>query len=216
MEKISINEFLEKRSEQEFDCTKYVIVGKSKLSEYKIWKGIKNRVTSKNRYDADHYVNKGITCSNEWFNSFEQFYFDMGPRPNKEASVDRIDNNKGYCKENCRWASKTEQASNRGEFNDVFTYNSESKVLKAWAKTLGIKYTTLYSRIYRSNMTFEEAINYQHEITFTINSETRTLKEWCKIYDIDHSIVYNRYNKHKWTIEEALTIPKGGRRKRIK
>lgn len=216
MEKITKEEFLKRRNDSDFDCTKYIIKNKSKLSEYKIWKGIKNRVTNPNRYDADHYINKGIGCSDEWFNSFEQFYFDMGSKPNNKASVDRIDNSKGYCKENCRWATKSEQASNRGEFNDVFTYNGESKVLKAWAKEFNIKYTTLYARIYRSGMSFEDAINYKHELTFTINSETHTLKEWCEIYNIEHAIVYNRYNKHKWTIEEALTIPKGGRRKHIK
>lgn len=130
-EKITVAEFLELRnSGEEIDCTKIIIKGKSKLREYKIWKGIKNRVTNKNRDDADHYFNKGITCSEAWFNCFEQFFFDLGPRPNPEASVDRINNDLGYCKENCRWATKQEQASNRGAFNDIFTYNGETKVLK--------------------------------------------------------------------------------------
>ena len=215
MEKITIQKFLELRESCEpIDCSQYVIIGKSKLREYKIWKGIKNRVTNPNRYDADHYFNKGINCSDEWFNCFEQFYYDLGPCPNKDSSVDRINNDLGYCKENCRWASKTEQTSNRGEFNCIFTYNGESKVLKEWARIFNIKYTTLYTRIYRSNMSFEEAINFNNELIFTINSETHTLKEWCKIYNIEHDIVYNRYNKHKWSIEEALSIPKGGRRKK--
>lgn len=215
MKKVTLEEFLELRNSNEpIDCTKIIIKGKSKLSEYKIWKGIKNRVTNPNRYDAEHYFDKGITCSEEWFNCFEQFFYDLGPRPDKNASVDRINNDLGYCKENCRWANKQEQASNRGTFNDIFTYNGETKVLKEWARVFNIKYTTLYNRIYRSKMSFEDAIHYNNELIFTINGETHSLKEWCEIYNMDHTVVYNRYNKHKWSIEEALTIPKGGKRKK--
>lgn len=213
MEKLTIEKFLELReSEATLDCSNVKIIGKSKLREYKIWKAIKNRTTNPNRVDADHYFNKGIKCSEEWFNNFEQFLWDMGLSPDSTYSVDRIDNNLGYSKENCRWATHKEQCSNRGEFNLLFTYNGETKVLKAWAEDLGIKYTTLYTRIVRDKMPFEKAISHSHIIMRELDGEQKSLKEWCSIYNIEYDVVMNRISKHKWSLKEALTIPKGGRR----
>jgi len=59
------------------------------------------------------YGAKGITFSSEW-NSFRQFVADMGLRPSAEHSLDRIDNAKGYEYGNCRWATRKEQAANKG------------------------------------------------------------------------------------------------------
>jgi hypothetical protein len=58
------------------------------------------------------YGGKGVRVSEEWVNSFENFYKDMGNCPST-YELDRINNSKGYSKENCRWASEIEQARNR-------------------------------------------------------------------------------------------------------
>ena len=182
------------------------------MKEYRIWKAMKTRVSNPNTKCADSYVNKGIKCCEQWLNSFEQFYKDMGPCP-EGYSIDRIDNNGDYTPENCRWASSKEQADNRGEFNKVFEHNGEAHVLKDWAKILGIKYTTLYQRIYRSNLSFEQAIQqnpFEHTVIY--KGERKSLKELCNQYNMEYSVVYNRLYKHGWDIEEALTIPKGKRR----
>lgn len=84
-----------------------------KRIEYGIWSCIKTRCYNVNSQDFKNYGGRGITVCDEWKNSFLAFYRDMGPRPSKDHSVDRIDNEKGYFKENCRWATKTEQARNR-------------------------------------------------------------------------------------------------------
>lgn len=182
------------------------------LREYSIWKGIKTRTTNKNTDDYDRYMGRGISCCEEWMNSFEQFYKDMGPCP-EGYSIDRIDPNGNYCPENCRWADNVTQSQNRGDFNLIYTYNGETHVLKEWAKILNIKYTTLYHRLYRSKMTFEEAISRKKEDNLTFfNGEYKTLKEWSEIYNIKYSTVLNRINKHKWTVEEALLTPYKGRK----
>lgn len=193
---------------------KKLINGKDRkeMREYYIWKAMRSRVKDFNRPDSIYYAQKGIKICESW-DSFEQFYKDMGDCP-ENYSIDRIDPNKGYCPENCRWASKKTQSQNRGEFNKVFTYNGETHVLKEWAAIYNIKYTTLYNRIYRSNLSFEKAIQKDpfHRLV-EFNGEKKTMKEWCSIYNIEYNVVINRLDKHKWSLKDALTIPKGGRRK---
>lgn len=192
------------------------IRNKVKMREYSIWQGMKTRVTNPNIDDAIHYSERGITCCDEWLESFEAFYHDMGPCPDG-YTLDRINNDGNYCPENCRWASMTQQSQNRGKFNKVFTYKGKSMVLKEWARELGIKYTTLYQRIYRSGLSFKEAIRddpFNRQIN--IKGETHNLKEWCEIYKIKYQTVVVRINKHKWDIIDAITIPYGVKRSEIK
>lgn len=110
---------------------------------FPIYNGIKNRCYNKNLPTYDRWGGRGIKMSEEWKNSFEQFVMDMGPRPSKEHSIDRIDNNKGYCKENCRWATAKEQANN-ARTNIKIEYKGKVRTLSETADFIGIPYHTLY------------------------------------------------------------------------
>jgi len=79
---------------------------------YSIWKGIKQRCLNKKEPAYKNYGGRGITICSEWANNYEKFLSDMGAAP-KGMSIDRIDNDKGYFKENCRWADDYMQARNR-------------------------------------------------------------------------------------------------------
>lgn len=126
--------------------------------EYRAWKAMKARCYAPCNKNMGKYQEYKIEVSKEWKNSYETFMLDMGPAPSLEHSLDRINTKKGYCKENCRWATKKEQANNRGNFNILITFNGKTLVLKDWANLLNIKYTTLYNRLYRSKLPFEKAI----------------------------------------------------------
>lgn len=83
---------------------------KTKTPEYRAWSALKNRCNNPNNNRYHVYGGRGISFCKEW-ESFEQFLSDMGPRP-AMTSIDRIDNNKGYSKENCRWATIKQQMRN--------------------------------------------------------------------------------------------------------
>lgn len=87
--------------------------GKSKTSIYDIWHGMKQRCINPNNKDYEKYGGRGITVCDRWFNSFENFYTDMGDKPFKGAQLDRKENDKGYYKDNCRWVTSKQNNNNR-------------------------------------------------------------------------------------------------------
>jgi hypothetical protein len=129
--------------------------GKSRTPEHNIWKTIKQRCYNQNLDSYKRYGARGIVMDINWKNSFQNFIKDMGYRPSSKHSIERIDNNKGYCKENCKWATMKEQCGNRR--NSVFiTLNGETKIISDWCEYFNIKLSTVYSRINRnSNWDYE-------------------------------------------------------------
>jgi hypothetical protein len=81
-------------------------------SEYSTWVSIKQRCTNKKCPEFFRYGGRGINVSGEWMQSYDQFAKDMGSKPTRGHSIDRIDNDAGYNAGNCRWATWQQQTLN--------------------------------------------------------------------------------------------------------
>lgn len=120
--------------------------GLSKTAEYQIWKAIKARCYNPSHKNFADYGGRGIAICSKWINAPESFIKDMGKRPSKAHSIDRIDHNGDYSPDNCKWATQKEQMQNTRR-NIVLEYSGESKTVAEWAEKIGIKESTIYHRI---------------------------------------------------------------------
>lgn len=118
-----------------------------KLSNtYQSWKTMKRRCLVETSSDYPRYGGRGITVCERW-QKFENFLADMGKRP-KGKTLDRIDNDRGYFPENCKWSTPKEQARNR-KTNRLIQYKGKIKTLLEWAETAKLNYSTLQTRLKR-------------------------------------------------------------------
>ncbi len=126
--------------------------------EWGIWKCMRYRCHNSGSAGYRLYGARGIHVCIRWRYSFASFLDDMGPRPDKSMSIDRIDNSKGYRPSNCRWATWLEQASNR-RTNVMVTAFGETKTMIGWSRDSRCRVfkTTLRQRL-RSGMSPEMAI----------------------------------------------------------
>lgn len=130
----------------------------SGLPEYPIWLGMKARCNNANLPHYRLYGGRGIRVCRRWDKSFQAFYDDMGPRPSKDHSIERKDNDKGYFKRNCIWATRKKQVRNRRVTVKV-NYQGVMTALADVAESTGIGYRFIYHRL-RNGWTIEEALKY--------------------------------------------------------
>lgn len=88
------------------------IHGMSNSKTYSIWSQMRERCHTETHPSYKHYGARGIKVCDRWIEKFSNFLEDMGEKP-EGLSIDRIDNDKGYCKENCKWSNKKEQNKNK-------------------------------------------------------------------------------------------------------
>lgn len=112
---------------------------------YRAWTNMRRRCRDISNVSWANYGGRGITVCPEWERSFRAFFEDMGDRPDG-TTLDRIDVNKGYCKENCRWASREVQARNRTD-NHFIECNGERLTISEWARRLGCDGSTISMRL---------------------------------------------------------------------
>ena len=120
--------------------------GLTKTPEYKAWQSMHQRVLNRNCRNYKNYGERGIRTSDEWV-SFEQFLLDMGPKPSSLHSLDRIDNEGPYSKENCRWSTAKEQSRNR-RVTVFITVEGQERPAAEWCEIYGVTYSTYTSRVH--------------------------------------------------------------------
>lgn len=168
---------------------------------YTAWDGIVQRCTNPNFKQWNDYGGRGITVCNEWRN-FANFLSDMGQPPDG-CSIERIDNNLGYSKENCKWATRKEQQRNR-RANKNIQYNGETLCITEWAERFGIAQHTAISRL-NNGWSFDEAMGIVPRVTPVrdrhIRSDARWVEyngrrlffaEWCRELGINPKTAQSR------------------------
>lgn len=124
---------------------------------YDCWSKMKGRCSNPNDKSYIHYGGRGIQVCDEWnrYESFRNWALSHGYRD--DLTIDRIDVNGNYCPENCRWATKSEQANNKRS-NRFVEYCGEVHTIAEWASKLDMSYDALQLRLSR-NWTIEKAFN---------------------------------------------------------
>lgn len=121
--------------------------GRSRL--YVIWSSMRERCFNSNHQAYTNYGGRGITICNEWedFAEFRRWAISNGYDEGQASqTIDRVDVNRCYCPQNCRWISRSEQANNKRN-NRYITYRGEERTLSEWSNLFGIPYALLYKRI---------------------------------------------------------------------
>lgn len=124
--------------------------------EYKVWLGMKRRCYDASFKDYPNWGGRGVRVCERWNSSFEHFLSDMGARPSKRHSIDRIDSSGNYEPTNCRWATPEVQGANTRSCRSITVAGIEYKTLKDAAKAHGIGLTTLHARL-ASGMSIDRA-----------------------------------------------------------
>ena len=177
-----------------------------------IYNGMRLRCYNENNVNYKYYGGKGVTICDEWLLSFENFFdWAINNGYNENLTIDRIDSEKEYSPDNCKWSTKKEQAYNRS-MSVKLTLNGRTMYMTEWAEELGIDKKTLSWR-YRNGWSDEEILSNKKDIILTYNGESKNLLEWSKKTGIKKSTLWDRYNRG-WEVKDILT--KNSRDREIK
>jgi len=163
--------------------------------EHMTWKRLFGRCYNENNQYYYLYGGKGIGVCDRWNpikgGYFENFYEDMGPRPPECTSIERIDGNKDYSPDNCRWADYSEQSRNTSQ-NWKITINGETKIIGDWARESPVTEGTIRYRIRNLGWSPEKAVYtkpkdrpYRQPVKFyEYKEEYYSVPELCNMFNV--------------------------------
>ena len=184
----------------------YSIPEYTKDRAFKVWKSIIERCYIPSHKNYRYYGGKGIRVCEEWLNDyfkFKEFLYSNGYDENApfgQCTVDRIDNNKDYCPENCRIVPMKFQALNKYS-NHFITYNGKQMTVTEAAELNGLTNSQVFNRL-NKGWNMERALHQPLAVTkeYAVNGEIHTIKEWAQIMGSTYSTVSNRLKEQ--SIEE--------------
>lgn len=127
--------------------------------EYNSWKSIKQRCLNPKSKSYRFYGARGISMCKRWEASFASFLEDMGPKPDPSYSIDRVDNSKGYYRDNCRWASRLIQNRNRRGAHKIL-FQGRIMTLREVADALRMDASTIRQRAQRYGISCQESVQF--------------------------------------------------------
>lgn len=125
--------------------------------EYGAWRDMRNRCLSPKNRAYHRYGGRGITICERWRNDYQLFLADMGARPSKRHSLDRINNDGPYSPENCAWRRYEEQNRNRTN-TVIINWRGRDVSLSRLAARTKLDYNNLYRRIFILKWSVEDAL----------------------------------------------------------
>lgn len=188
---------------------------------YGVWCSMRSRCNNPNSPAFANYGGRGISVDPRW-NKFSNFIEDMG-HPADGMTLERVDNDKGYSKENCIWADRRTQGRNTRR-NVLLTINGETKPLCVFAERSGIAYKTVHQRLNKgwtpydavtvplvteragiSNRSGSRLYRTEAEMVL-FDGEQMTLKQAAERAGLSYGTVYQRV-KRGWAVSDALNAP---------
>jgi len=138
-------------------CYKHGDCANGNTRLYRIWLGMMDRCKNTNGKDYYRYGARGITVCDKWLSypAFKDWALSNGYADG--LSIDRIDNQRGYSPDNCRWATTEQQANNRTN-NRLYQYHNQTHTIAEWSRILNIPYPCLYKRLVTYGWDFERAM----------------------------------------------------------
>lgn len=133
---------------------------------YGIWEGMIRRCHSPGHSSFPDYGGRGITVCDRWRYSVKNFVADMGERPSPDHTIERKDNDLGYSPENCCWATRDEQRSNRRNTLRA-KIGDETKLVQEWCAIYGKSYASVKTRIHRgwsAEKAITEPVRHKHSV----------------------------------------------------
>lgn len=174
---------------------------------YRIWHDMIKRCCCPKSKHYDRYGGRGITVCEAWQESFSRFIRDMGEPP-KGFTLDRKENNLGYSKENCRWATRWEQSVNRNN-NVPMTVEGVTKPLAVWVKERGLPYDLVYYRKQIAGWSDDKCLSTPTQRLgggVEFNGRALSVAEIAQKHGISVTSVYSRIRKG-WSARDIVTTP---------